>query len=123
MPWLHEHQSEKRVEIDLHGYSLVSAEEVALVKVREAYDNGFPRITFIHGWSTARQVYELEPPGTIKHLLRSMLKRGEFEPYAYTWRNRGHLRSNASLTIALRSSPEPLEQPFWSALPPAEYDH
>lgn len=111
------------MEIDLHGYSLASAEEVALVKVREAYDNGFRKITFIHGWSTARQVVRLEPPVTIQHLLRNMLKTGEFEPYAYTWRNRGHFRSNASLTIALRSNSEPLEQPFWSALPPAEYEH
>jgi len=121
LSWLRDYSTEKRVEVDLHGYSLATADEVALAKVREAYENGFRQVTFIHGWSTSRQTSGSELPVTIRELLHDMLRKGDFEPYAYIWYHKGHIREGASLTLALRSNPQPLETPFWSPLPPEEY--
>ncbi|MDP6496058.1 MAG: hypothetical protein QGI09_11780 [Dehalococcoidia bacterium] len=111
----------RRVEIDLHGYSLATAEGVALAKVREAYENGFRLITFIHGWSTSRQTNRSEGRDTIRELLRAMLGRGEFGPHAYSGKHRKHIRDVASLTVALRPNHQPLEASLWSAMPPREY--
>ena len=111
----------KHMEIDLHGYSLATAERVALAKVREAYRNGFRLVTFIHGWSTSRQTRRSERRDTIRELLRDMLSKGEFGPHAYSGENRKHIMDVASLTVALRRNQQPLETPFWSAMPPRDY--
>ncbi len=111
----------KHMEIDLHGYSLATAERVALAKVREAHRNGFRLVTFIHGWSTSRQTRRSERRDTIRELLRGMLSMGEFGSHAYTGGNRKHIRDVSSLTVALRPNPQPLETPFWSAMPPRDY--
>ena len=80
-------------EIDLHGYPVWQAREVAREFVKVAWEAGHGQVTLIHGaraadhpWSgLVRSGY-----GGIKWSLRSMLRNREFEPYARGPRSRKH---------------------------------
>lgn len=92
-------------EIDLHGYPVWQAREVAREFVKVAWEAGHGQVTLIHGaraadhpWSgLVRSGY-----GGIKWSLRSMLRNREFEPYARGPRSRKHHRDPTHLVIALR---------------------
>lgn len=96
----------ERMEVDLHGYPVWQALEVADEKVKEAWENGCRYITLIHGapeirhHKTAWQVLR----GGIKWGLRGKLARGEWMQYAYQRRSRQHVIEDGFMTLRLRKS-------------------
>ena len=49
MAWFEVDIFRKCVEVDMHGYSHMTAIQVAREKVKEAYEHGFKHIKLIHG--------------------------------------------------------------------------
>jgi hypothetical protein len=92
------------ITIDLHGYPVWEAIELASQKIKAAWEQGRTHITFIHGapdiprWSTALVLGR----GGIKWALRGCLARGEWLPYAYNRRSSKHYIGDGSMTLALR---------------------
>ena len=109
----------------MHGYTVATARTLALEKLREAWEHGCETVTFIHG---ARDAYHhflavvtQMGYGTIKWRLRSMLRNGEFQPYARGPHSRRHRRDPVKLTIALRPNPSPNHEAPWSDPPAPEH--
>jgi hypothetical protein len=109
------------VEVDLHGYSVETALELARTAVAEAYENGFRFVRLVHGRSTSQpSSYPCQAP-TIKEELLRFLDEGAFARYAYTRRSGRHKRRPSSLTLALRPNPSPNQTPIWTSLPERDY--
>ena len=112
------------VEVDLHGYTLWSAIEVAHAAVQAAWERGYESVRLVHGarmahhhWSgVVRGGY-----GSIKWALRSNLRSGQFEPYSRGPHSRKHVRGPVVLTVALRPNRDPMDAP-WPAFPEPEHD-
>src|SRR5262249_39564878 len=77
LPELRDFPGEGLVEVDLHGYSVLTAGRIALEKVREAHARGYRVVRLITGRSTARGRGGHGPP-TIRAEVREMLERGDF---------------------------------------------
>ncbi|HEV2952676.1 MAG TPA: hypothetical protein VG015_01120 [Candidatus Dormibacteraeota bacterium] len=98
---------------DLHGYDRLTAVDLALVRVREAYLNGYAEIELIHGSANVTA-----PPagkrGGIKWELRQMLEEGSFDGYCerdLCWERAG------SLQLRLKPNGRPRPE-SWSPAPP-----
>lgn len=65
---------------DLHGFDRKTALDFALLRVREAYLNGYETIELVHGAADVHSPVE-EGRGGIKWELREMLDHGIFDPY------------------------------------------
>lgn len=65
-----------RLEVDLHQYSVLTAESIAREKVAEAFANGFGEVVLRHGSSTAGK-----GGPTIRARLRELVEGGEFDRY------------------------------------------
>jgi hypothetical protein len=97
------------MEVDLHGYPVWQAIEVATEKIREAWERGLEEITLIHGapdirhhataWALGR--------GGIKWALRGFLARGEWSEWVYGRRSTKHIIENGAMTLALRPNGRP----------------
>jgi hypothetical protein len=97
------------MEVDLHGYRVWQAVEVASEKVREAWEQGYEQITLIHGapdihhhataWTLGR--------GGIKWALRGCLSRGEWNEWVYNRRSKKHIIEDGAMTLALRPNARP----------------
>ena len=59
-----------RLEVDLHRYSVLTAERIAREKLAEAYANGFGEVVLRHGSSTAGRT----GGPTIRGRLREMIE-------------------------------------------------
>lgn len=109
------------VELDLHGYSVETAVEVARGFVAEAYENGLLYVRVIHGYNTSRsRTYPYGNP-TIKEELLRLLQEGALDRYAFPLKSGLHVRKAGSITIALRPNPSPNPYPIWTALPAKDY--
>ncbi|MFN2465503.1 MAG: hypothetical protein ABR598_04475 [Candidatus Dormibacteria bacterium] len=101
--------------LDLHGYDVATACELAQQFTREAYANGYHTIELVHG---ARDVTEPvragEGRGGIKWELRRMFDHGQFD--AFCRRQDSHLMEG-SITLALRANPQPRSE-RWPTMPP-----
>jgi hypothetical protein len=101
--------------LDLHGYDVVTACDLALHFTREAYANGYQTIELVHG---ARDVSEPvqggQGRGGIKWELRGMFDRGQFDPFCR--RQDSHLMEG-SMMLALRANPQPRSE-RWPQMPP-----
>jgi hypothetical protein len=101
-------------ELDLHGFDVATACDVALLFTREAYANGYHAIQLIHG---ARDVVDSvgagEGRGGIKWELRRMFDRGQFD--AFCRRQDSHLMEG-TMQLALRANPQPRAE-RWPAMP------
>ena len=95
-------------ELDLHGYSVASAHEIALEFVKAAWEAGHDQVVLVHGARAAddpRSELALGGYGGIKLSLRAMLDGGEFDPYARSPSSPLHRREATRLTIALEPHP------------------
>jgi hypothetical protein len=95
-------------ELDLHGYPVASAREIALEFVKAAWEAGHNQVVLIHGARAAhdpRSELALSGYGGIKLSLRAMLDGGEFDPYAQSPRSPLHRRNATRLIIALEPHP------------------
>jgi hypothetical protein len=91
----------RRLTVDLHGHDVVTALELAIVRVNEAHRNGYEEIELLHGAADVEEPVE-EGRGRIKWELRRLARTGRFNQWAepdQTWEKAGslvlHLRSNA----------------------------
>ncbi len=105
------------IEIDLHGYSYRTACMVAREKIKEAYEHGFRYVRLIHG---AANIRHKEDGGSIKFMLRSMLKSGEFARWVEERDSKNHKISDRSIVLALRKNPSPVDGE-WKEMPFDEY--
>jgi hypothetical protein len=98
--------------LDLHGYDVVTAVDIALLAVREGYENGYLAVEVVHG---ARDVVDAvgagEGRGGIKWELRRMVERGQFSQWAEADVQEGSIR------FRLRNNPRHRPE-RWSDLPP-----
>lgn len=96
--------TEGKLVVDLHGYPVRQAVEVAEKAIRDARQDGFCLIKLIHGapdirhWKTA----EVLGRGGIKWALRGALSRGDWRENVYGRRSRQHSVEDGSMTLALR---------------------
>jgi hypothetical protein len=102
-PDLYEYARRTNV-LDLHGYPVASARELAVEFVKAAWEAGHDHIVLIHGARAARHPRSelaLSGYGGIKLSLRAMLDGGEFDPHARSPRSPLHRREATRLIIAL----------------------
>ena len=99
--------------VDVHGYDVLSAVEVASVAIREAYENGYPEVEIVHGArDVTSHVAAGDGRGAIKWELRAMLDRGEFNSWVTSAE-----KMEGSLRLRLRANPRPRPE-RWSPPPP-----
>jgi len=106
----------RHLTVDLHGHDVVTALELAIVRVSEAQRNGYEEIELLHGAADVEEPVE-EGRGRIKWELRRMARTGRFNQWAepdQTWEKAGslvlHLRANA------QAGPQ-----AWSREPPTRH--
>ena len=98
--------------VDLHGYDVRAALDLALARVREAYEGGYDEVELIHGAASVSTPVE-EGRGRIKSELRRMYEAGRFD----AWVNRSRSWPKAgSLLLALKANPRPVRA-RWSGGP------
>src|SRR5919197_308541 len=81
----------RTLRVDLHGYDVVSALELAVVRTSEAYRNGYEAVELVHGGADVTEPVE-EGRGRIKWELRRLAERGRFDNWAdrsRTWPKAG----------------------------------
>src|SRR5205085_12602349 len=71
----------RRLTVDLHGHDVVTALELAIVRVSEAQRNGYEEIELQHGAADVEEPVE-EGRGRIKWELRRMARTGRFNQWA-----------------------------------------
>jgi hypothetical protein len=98
---------------DLHGFDVLTAVDFAMLRVREAYENGYDEIEFLHGAAGVEERPAMEGRGRIKWELRTLLDSGRFDRWAS--RERSWPKA-ASLLVALRPNPRPRPE-RWSPAP------
>lgn len=98
---------------DLHGFDVLTATEFATQRVREAYENGYDEIEFLHGAASVHHSPGADGRGRIKWELRTMLDGGAFDRWAR--RDRSWPKA-ASLIVALKPNPRPRPE-RWSPAP------
>lgn len=117
MAWFEVDIFNKSVDVDLHEYTHTTALVLAREKVREAYEHGYKTIRLIHGAANARG---RDGGGSIKFALRDMLNRGEFNAWAHDRNSGGHKVGGASIVLALRKNPAPVDK-GWTEMPMGDY--
>ena len=93
---------------------VLTAVRHAMTRTREAYENGYDEIEFLHGASDVREPVA-GGRGRIKWELRNLLDRGRLDAWAR--RDESWPRAS-SLVVALRRNPRPRRE-TWSPAPPA----
>lgn len=123
MAWQKIDDQARMLEVDLHGYTVADAVDLACSKVSEAWQNGFERITLIHGapgsthhFSAAHTGY-----GGIKWQLRGILARGEWNEYLYGRRSKKHFVEEGFMNLRLRPNPGARAVQEWAPLPEPYY--
>ncbi len=103
--------------LDLHGYKVETALEVARGKVREAWENGCLELVIIHGWGASRTPKDRQS-GTIGQALREQWEQGEWSGWVHEVSvEAGRMR------VRLRGSGSPSRTRRWSQIPAAEFSH
>ncbi len=116
--------TERELSVDLRGYTIAEAERIADEKVREAWENGYSRITLIHACAYIRHHAQAAAlgQGGIKWTLRRMLAQGHWNEYAYPRRSAKHEVNEYCMTLALRPNPNPLPVASWEPMPMGYYE-
>jgi len=102
----------RSLRVDLHGYDVLAALDLALTRVREAYENGYDDVELIHGSASVSTPVD-EGRGRIKTELRRLFESGRFDAWAD--RSRSWPKA-ASLLLALKRNPRPLRE-RWTGPP------
>jgi len=97
---------------DLHGFDTRTALRFAVIRVNEAYQNGYDEIEFTHGAANVRD-RPAEGRGQIKWALRDLLESGGLDRWA---RPHDSWPREASLVVALKRNPRPRTE-YWSPAP------
>jgi hypothetical protein len=103
--------------VDLHGYDVLTAVDLARLSVSEAYLNGYSYVELLHG---AADVTEPVAAGAgarggIKWELRRMLERGEFDSWCRS--HHEHALLEGMMRLALRPNPTQRGEE-WTPMPP-----
>jgi len=93
----------RALKVDLHGYDVLTAVDLALTRVREAYESGYGEVELLHGAAAVTTPVD-EGRGRIKSELRRMFDAGRFDPWVD--RSRSWPKA-ASLVLALKANPRP----------------
>ena len=114
-------QSDQDLRLDLHGYDIHTAVELAVQCAAAAWEHGFARLTILHG---ARQVTSpaaasSSRQGAIKWAIRGALDDGEFSRWALPPRSEQHARASRSSETggALKRNPDPHPDAAWPRIP------
>jgi len=114
-------QAEDELRLDLHGYDLHTAIDLARDCAASAWEHGFVRLTVLHGARQATTPADVQNSGrgAIKWAVRQALDDGEFNDWARPPRSEQHRRaSRASETsIALKPNPDPHPEAEWPVIP------
>jgi hypothetical protein len=125
MAWMKIEPEDRIVVVDLDGYSMWTALDVASEKVREAWENGFAYISLIHGATGVQHRSEQQRSrsgkGAIKWKLRGIVRRGEWREWIYYRHSKKHDIGGVAMSLALRPNPNPRKEPIWSPIPEEEY--
>jgi hypothetical protein len=105
----------RRIE-DLHGFDVLAAVQLAMSRVREAYENGYDEIELLHGAADVREQVS-GGRGRIKWALRDLLDSGRLDRWCI--REDSWPRA-ASLVLTLRRNPRPRRE-TWSPAPRAAH--
>lgn len=102
--------------VDLHGHDVLTALDLASMRVREAYENGYEAVELLHG---ARDVTEPVESGRgrIKWALRRAVEEGHFD--GYTDRGRTWLK-DGSIVVYLKRNPRARPE-RWTPEPPRSH--
>ena len=102
-------EADVRMVIDLHGYPVWEAVELATQKVQEAWTLGYQEITLIHGSPNIyhHAIASALGRGGIKWRLRGCLARREWMEWVYHRRSKKHDIGDGAMTLALRKNPCP----------------
>jgi hypothetical protein len=106
----------RTLRVDLHGYDVVTALELAVVRTSEAYRNGYEAVELVHGGADVTEPVE-EGRGRIKWELRRLAERGRFDNWAdrtRTWPKAG------SLVLYLKPNGR-RQRESWSGAPHRRY--
>jgi hypothetical protein len=118
-------QSETELRLDLHGYDVHTAVELAIACAAAAWEHGFERLTILHGardFSSPQDV-QISGRGAIKWAIRSALDNGEFDGWALPPRRGDHRRGSrtSETSIELRPNPDPHADAEWPTIPQPEH--
>lgn len=106
----------KELKVDLHGFDVVGAIELAEQRIHEAYENGYSTVELLHGAGDVSEPVE-EGRGRIKWALRKLVDEGRFHGYTLpskTWLKAG------SIVLYLKPNPRPRRE-NWTPKPPRPY--
>ena len=92
-------------ELDLHGYPMWEALELAEDTIRDAWESGYARIKIIHGAPDikSRMAAVASGRGGIKWVLRGCLHRGDWNKHVFPRRSSKHVIDDGRMTLALRT--------------------
>jgi len=114
-------QDEGELRLDLHGYDVHTAVDLAVACAAAAWEHGFERLTILHGASRSTSPADVHADGrgAIKWALRRALAEGQFDRWALPPRSARHRRgSRASETsIALMHNEDPHLEAEWPVIP------
>lgn len=91
----------RRLTVDLHGYDVLSAIDLATLRVEEAYRNGYDEVELLHGSGDVHEPVD-SGRGRIKWELRRLHDAGGFDRWAE--RSRSWPKTTA-LVLRLKRNP------------------
>jgi hypothetical protein len=111
--------------LDLHGYDIHTAVDLALQCVEAAWEHGFSRLSVLHGAAkvTSPSAATARGRGAIKWAIRGALDDGEFDAWALPPRSEAHRRASRSseTSIALKPNPDPHPDAAWPTIPQPDH--
>jgi hypothetical protein len=102
--------------VDLHGHDVLTAVDLASLRVAEAFDNGYQAVELLHGAGDVSEPVE-SGRGRIKWALRRIVEEGGYDGYAE--RDRTWLKA-ASIVLYLKRNPRARSQ-RWQPEPPRRH--
>ncbi|HEY8760944.1 MAG TPA: hypothetical protein VIP52_08565 [Candidatus Dormibacteraeota bacterium] len=102
--------------VDLHGHDVLTAVDLAMDRVQEAYSNGYEAVELLHGAGDVTEPVETGR-GRIKWELRKLVEQGSLD--GYIDRGRTWLKSG-SIVLYLKRNPRARRE-SWSRDPPRSH--
>jgi len=113
--------SDDELRLDLHGYDLHAAVDLAVACAAAAWEHGFARLRILHGarHATSPADAHLGGRGAIKWAIRGALNDGAFDAWALPPRSQRHRRGSRSseTSVALKQNPDPHPDAEWPVIP------
>lgn len=105
------------LELDLHGYRVVTGERVARAKIAEARANGFRALRIHHGRSTSGADAHAPNEGTLKAAVLALARERDIARLL----DREPLVGDAATTLFFRVTRRANRPARWTSLPRPEY--